>query len=398
MKTLALLALLALLAALAVGCGDDEGNESAGGGTGGGGVAPGSAIRPDDLKGARFTVGSKEFTEQLILGQITVEALKAGGALVRDGTGLKGTEAARQALTGGDIDMYWEYTGTAQLVHLGQQPTSDAKAQYRAVAQADKANGVTWLEPAPANNAYAIAARREVRRPLDVTTISDLKRVVEQNPGDAALCLAEEFATRPDGLTGIEKTYGFRYPPNLLVTLPDEGRIYGEIDKGAQCTFGEVFLTDGRIVANKLYTLEDDQNFSTTYNPSLNVRSEVLEKHPKLSDLFNDIAASLDSDTLRELNARIDVGGSPPDEVARSFLRVAHEAGSSFDDALRNACTSAMVRPRPSEQLPQHPRGGCRGDLCGLERTRRRVPDSSCRPRTRSGRLDACRRHARVRL
>ena len=73
-------------------------------------------------------------------------------------------------------------------------------------------------------------------------------------------------------------------------------------------------------MANKLYTLEDDQNFSTTYNPSLNVRSEVLEKHPKLSDLFNDIAARLDSDTLRELNARVDVGGSPPDEVARSFL------------------------------------------------------------------------------
>ncbi len=81
-----------------------------------------------------------------------------------------------------------------------------------------------------------------------------------------------------------------------------------------------MFLTDGRIVANKLYTLEDDQNFSTTYNPALNVRSDLFKKHPKLSDLFNDIAASLDSDTLRELNARVDVGGSPPDEVARSFL------------------------------------------------------------------------------
>ena len=313
-------AVIALLAALAVGCGDDEGNEGAGGGTGGGGVAPGSAIRPDDFKGARFTVGSKEFTEQLILGQITVEALKAGGALVRDNTGIKGSEAARQALIDGRIDMYWEYTGTAQLIHLGQSPTSDAKAQYRSVSRADKENGVTWLEPAPANNAYAIAARREVRRPLEVTQLSDLKDLIRRSPGDANLCLAEEFAKRPDGLAGIEKTYGFDYPSNLIVQLPDEGKIYGEVDKGARCTFGEVFLTDGRIVANELYVLEDDRRFSTTYNPSLNVRTETLEKHPNLRDLFNDIAAKLDTGTLRGLNAQVDVGGQRPDEAARSFL------------------------------------------------------------------------------
>ena len=313
-------AVLALLAALAVGCGDDEGNDSSGGGTGGGGGAPGSAIRPEDFKEARITVGSKEFTEQLILGQITIEALKAGGALVRDNTGLKGSEATRKALTGRQIDMYWEYTGTAQVVHLDQEPTSDAQAQYRDVSRADSENGITWLKPAPANNAYAIAARREIRRPLEITTISDLKRVVERSPGDASLCLAEEFATRPDGLPGIEKTYGFRYPPDLLVRMPNEGVIYGEVDKGARCTFGEVFLTDGRITANELYTLEDDKRFSTTYNPALNVRSEVLRKHPKLRDLFNDIAAKLDTDTLRDLNARVDVGGRRPDEAARSFL------------------------------------------------------------------------------
>ncbi len=81
-----------------------------------------------------------------------------------------------------------------------------------------------------------------------------------------------------------------------------------------------MFLTDGRIVANELYTLEDDQSFSTTYNPALNVRSDLFKKHPKLSDLFDDIAARLDSDTLRELNARVDVDGRRPDGAARSFL------------------------------------------------------------------------------
>jgi len=314
------LAVIVVLAALILGCGEEDGNGVSGGGTGGGGSAPGSAIRPDDFEGARFTVGSKEFTEQLVLGQITVEALKAGGALVRDDTGIEGSEAAREALMSGDIDMYWEYTGTAQIVYLDQEPTSDADRQFESVARADEANGITWLEPAPADNAYAIAARREVRRPLDVTQLSDLADLVERSPRDASLCLAEEFATRTDGLSAIEGTYGFEYPENLLVELPEEGLIYEEIQKGTRCTFGEVFLTDGRIAGTELYVLEDDKNFSTTYNPSLNVRTEVLERNPELRDLFNDIAAALDTDTLRQLNAQVDLEGRRPAEAARSFL------------------------------------------------------------------------------
>ena len=309
-----------VLAALATGCGADEEEEGSGGGTGGGGAAPGSAIRPDDFNGARFSVGSKEFTEQLVLGQIAVEALKAGGALVKDNTGLEGSEAARKALTGGEIDMYWEYTGTAQLVYLNQEPSADSKTQYQEVSKADRENGITWLAAAPANNAYAIAVRREARRPLDVMTISDLKGLVEDKPDDSALCLAKEFAERSDGLPGIEKTYGFSYPDDLIVEVRAEGEIYDEVDKGARCTFGEVFLTDGRIVGNDLVVLEDDKGFATTYNPSLNIRTEVLEKYPKLEDLFGEIAERLNNDTLRSLNAQVDVDGKPPDEVAQSFL------------------------------------------------------------------------------
>ena len=159
-----------------------------------------------------------------------------------------------------------------------------------------------------------------MRRPLGVRTISDLKDLIARSPQDATLCLAEEFARRSDGLPGVEKAYGFEYPSNLLVQIEEEGEIYGEIDKGTRCTFGEVFLTDGRIVANELYVLEDDKRFFTSYNPALNVRSDILQKNPKLEDLFNDIAAQLDSDTLRSLNAQVDVEGRPPDEVARSFL------------------------------------------------------------------------------
>ncbi len=98
------------------------------------------------------------------------------------------------------------------------------------------------------------------------------------------------------------------------------GSIYGEVREGGRCTFGEVFLTDGRIVDNELIVLEDDNGFATTYNPALNVRRGVLREHPKLKDFFNAIAAKLDNDTLRTLNARVDLDKRRPDEVARSFL------------------------------------------------------------------------------
>ena len=307
---------LLLTGALALSaCGGDDTGIGAGGGGGGG--EGGTDV---DLSGVSLAVGSKEFTEQLVLGQITIEALRAGGALVRDETGLEGSKAARRALISGDIDMYWEYTGTAQLVFLEQSPIADAERQYRAVSQADEANGIVWLEPAPANNAYGIAVRREARRPLDVSTISDLERVVARSPRDASLCAAEEFLRRPDGLPGIERTYGFDYPSDLVVRLRDEGRIYGEVERGARCTFGEVFLTDGRITANDLVVLEDDRRFSTTYNPALNVRAEVLRRYPELEELFEEIASRLDTATLRDLNAAVDIEGRSPDEVARSFL------------------------------------------------------------------------------
>lgn len=314
------LLLIAMLVGLLAGCGGDSDEEGvAGGGTGGGGVSPGSRIRPDLLKGARVSVGSKEFTEQLVLGQITVQALREAGATVQDRTGIKGSEATRKALTSGDIDMYWEYTGTAQLIHLGQRPTSDASRQYTAVADADKANGISWLDPAPGNNAYGIAARRGVRRDLDVRTLSEYAKLVKRSPRDSGLCVEEEFRQRPDGLAGLERTYGLDVPDSRVVEMQQDA-IYSEIAKGGRCTFGEIFLTDGRLTSNELYVLEDDKKFSTTYNPALNVRSAVLAKHPKLKDIFNPIAEALESSTLRSLNAEVDVSGRRPDEVARGFL------------------------------------------------------------------------------
>ena len=228
-----LLGLVAVLALITAGCG----------GGGGGGAAGGA-----ELSGAEFTVGSKEFTEQLILGQITLQALEAAGATVNDQTGLAGSVAARKALESGEIDMFWDYTGTGWIIYLGHtDPVPGRQEQFEAVAKEDlEKNDIKWLEPpAPANNTYAISVRKEVYEDLGVKELSDFKQLINENPEEATICVGTEFATRDDGLPGIEKTYGFQFPSENVVKI-DEGQIYQETDQGQRCTFGEVFQTDGR--------------------------------------------------------------------------------------------------------------------------------------------------------
>lgn len=305
---------LALAAALLVsGCGDDGDGGIATEGDGGGGG-------DGALAGASLGVGSKEFTEQLVLGQITVAVLEDAGADVNDQTGLAGSVAARKALESGEIDMYWEYTGTNWLTYLKEtDPIPDAQEQYEAVKEAEVENGIALLEPSPANNTYAFAVRSEAAADFGVERISDFAQLIEERPDDATLCVGEEFTARDDGLPGVEKTYGFEFPSDNVVKV-DEGIIYTEVDKGGRCNFGEVFITDGRIAANDLTVIEDDKSFFPLYNPVLNVRQEALDEHPELADLFNPIAAALDNETLQRLNAQVDVDGIPEDEVARQWL------------------------------------------------------------------------------
>ena len=300
---LKLFGLVTVLALVVAGCG--------GGGTSG----------KVDLSNANITVGSKEFTEQLVLGQIAIQVLENAGASVKDQTRLAGSVAARQALTSGQIDMYWEYTGTGWIDYLKHtKPLPDPKKQYEAVAKEDlKENGIEWLPPAPANNTYAFAVRSEAYNKLGVKKISDFKQLINENPDEATLCIGSEFATRDDGLPGVEKSYGFKFPSNDLEKI-DEGLIYKAVDQGDKCNFGEVFQTDGRISALDLKLIKDNKNFFPIYNPSLNVRKDVVKKYPQIKKLFAPISKKLTTDTLSKLNAQVDVKGLLPEDVAKKWL------------------------------------------------------------------------------
>ena len=306
-KLTQLLGLFAVLTLIVAGCGG-----------GGGGGASGDV----DLSGAEFTVGSKEFTEQLILGQITLQVLENAGATVNDQIGLAGTVAARKALESGEIDMYWEYTGTGWITHLGHtDPIPDRQKQFEAVAKEDlKKNDIEWLSPpSPANNTYTMAVRSEAYDKLGVKKLSDFKQLVEENPEEATVCVGTEFSTRDDGLPGMEKAYDFEFPKENIVKI-DEGLIYQQTDKGEQCNFGEVFQTDGRIAALDLELIEDDKSFFPIYNPALNVRKDVIEEYPQIAELFAPISEKLTTQELQALNAKVDVDGQLEDQVAEEWL------------------------------------------------------------------------------
>ncbi len=308
-STLRLIGLMAILVMIAAGCG----------GAGGGG---GGATGDIDLSGAEFTVGSKEFTEQLILGQITLQALEATGATVNDQIGLAGTVAARKALESGEIDMYWEYTGTGWITHLGHtKPIPDRQKQFEAVAKEDlEKNDIQWLSPpSPANNTYAMAVRSEAYDKLGVKKLSDFKQLVEENPEEATVCVGTEFSTRDDGLPGMEETYNFEFPSDNIVKI-DEGLIYQATNKGDKCNYGEVFATDGRIKGLGLELISDSKGFFPLYNPALTVNKKVLDEYPQIEKIFAPISRKLTTEELQKLNTQVDIDGQLPEDVAQKWL------------------------------------------------------------------------------
>jgi osmoprotectant transport system substrate-binding protein len=274
-----------------------------------------------DLSGAHLSVGSKEFTEQKILGKITVLLLEAAGADVDDKTGIAGSNAVRRALTTGNIDMYWEYTGTAWVNYLGHSSTKMSEgALYKKTAKQDlKKNHIKWLTPANFNNSYGMAVNHQLAEKYNLKTIQDLGRLIKNHPDDATLCTGAEFATRPDGLKGMEKTYGFQFPPQNIIRI-DFALVYKMAAKGSQCKIANVYTTDGRIPALHLVLLKDNENFFPPYHPALNVRESVYKKYPQLSKLFDPVADALHQHTMQNLNKEVDVEGKFPKPVAKQFL------------------------------------------------------------------------------
>ena len=272
-----------------------------------------------------ITVSSKIDTEGGLLGNMILLALQDAGLPVQDRLQLGGTPIMRDAITSGQIDIYPEYTANGAFFfnEADSDVWKDAEGGYKRVAELDlEQNDIVWLQPSPANNTWAIALRQDVATENDLQTMTQMGEWIAGG-GDVKLAASTEFVTSAAALPAFQETYGFTMSPDQLVQLSG-GDTAATIAAAAQQTSGVnaamVYGTDGGIAPAGLVVMEDDKGVQPVYQPAPIIRAEVLEAHPEIPDILAPIFASLDLETLQELNGRIQIGGEPAATVARDHL------------------------------------------------------------------------------
>ncbi|MFY9413012.1 MAG: glycine betaine ABC transporter substrate-binding protein [Dethiobacteria bacterium] len=292
-KSLLLVAIMVLSLLLVTGCGP-EGDDGAG--------------KP------KIIVSSKNYTEQLIVGNMVGLLMEDAGYPVDYKLRLGGTGLIHEALVNGEINVYIEYTGTALTVMLKEDPLSDPDEVYERVKEAyqEKWN-LVWLEPWGFNNTYTVTMRREVARELGIEKISDLK----DKAGDLVIGATQEFIPRPDGLAGLEEAYGFKFKEAKGM---DPGLMYQALKEGEVDAISG-FATDGRIPALDLINLVDDLGYFPPYYAAPVVRGDLLEKDPGIAEVLNKLAYKIDDTVMAELNYKVDGDKKDPAAVAKKFLQ-----------------------------------------------------------------------------
>jgi osmoprotectant transport system substrate-binding protein len=261
-------------------------------------------------------VGSKNFTEALLLGELYAQLIEDNNHLVRRRLDLGGTDIAMAALRRGEIDLYPEYTGTALLVVLKAQPQGDAVQTFDFVKREyERLYAATWLDPAPMNNTQALATTRAIAARFGLRTLSDVAKKAPQ----LRLGAVPEFVKRSDGLPGLQRAYGgFNFQKISLVDfgLKYKALLDGDVD------IVVAFGTDGAIVADNLVVMVDDRHLFPPYQVAPVVRLDALKARPEIAGILNSVAPLLTDTTMRTLNNEIDgTQKREPADVARDFIK-----------------------------------------------------------------------------
>lgn len=267
------------------------------------------------IKEKRIRIGTKNFTEQFIIGEIIAQFIEAKTDLVVERRfNLGGTIICHGALVNGEIDIYPEYTGTALTAILKQEVISDPEKAFKIVSSAYRERfDLRWLKPLGFNNTYSITIRETDARQRGWSSISDLgKDASRLRAGFTA-----EFSERPDGYPGLIQKYGFKFGEvrDLDPSLMYKALLNGEVD--VICAFA----TDGRIAAYNLKQLNDDRNFFPPYHAAPVIREEILEEHPEVGTVLSLLEGLIDNDTMQRLNFEVDGKKRSPASVAREWCR-----------------------------------------------------------------------------
>ncbi|WP_223546274.1 glycine betaine ABC transporter substrate-binding protein [Pseudomonas sp. A-B-19] len=265
-------------------------------------------------------IGARVFTEQTLLAEITSQYLRTKGYEVQVTGGL-GSNLARSAHESGQLDMLWEYTGVSLVAYNHVTEKLDSEQSYARVKELDAKKGLVWLTPSKFSNTYALALPKNVADQYpQINTISELNRVLRKEAETNNLvALDTEFANRSDGLDGMVQLYDMDLTRKNIRQM-DAGLVYTALRNG-QVFAGLVYTTDGRLNAFKLKLLEDDKHYFPDYTAAPVVRQAYLNAHPQLAAQLKPLAELFDDNTMRELNARVDVEHQSPSTVAADFLR-----------------------------------------------------------------------------
>lgn len=265
-------------------------------------------------------LGARVFTEQTLLAEITAQYLRSKGYDAQITGGL-GSNLARSAHETGQLDLLWEYTGVSLVAYNHVTEKLDSAQSYARVKELDAKKGLAWLAPSKFSNTYALALPEKVARQYpQINSISQLNAVLQAEADENHLvALDTEFANRSDGLAGMVEQYGLNLTRKNIRQM-DAGLVYTAL-RNAQVFAGLVYTTDGRLNAFKLKLLEDDKHYFPDYTAAPVVRQAFLDAHPQLAAQLKPLAELFDDQTMRQLNARVDVDHESPATVAADFLR-----------------------------------------------------------------------------
>ncbi|GGW66650.1 glycine betaine ABC transporter substrate-binding protein OsmF [Vreelandella hamiltonii] len=269
-------------------------------------------------------VSSKIDTEGSVLGELIIQTLERHGIATQDRLQLGATSVVRNALLAAEIDVYPEYTGNgAFFFDMTDSPVwNSADDAYQTVRERDAEQGLIWLQPASANNTWAMSIRQDVAETHGLDTLEDLASYLADG-GEFKFAASAEFVESEQALPAFQDAYGFELSDDQLLVLSG-GNTAATMRAAAQQTSGVngamTYGTDGGLTALGLRVLEDTLGVQPVYQPAPVIREDVLAQYPDIEGLLNDVFATLDLVTLQTLNADVAVNGRSADQVAREYL------------------------------------------------------------------------------
>ena len=269
-----------------------------------------------------IVVASADSPEQQVLGQMTIQLLRAAGYTVVDKTNLGQPWMVRAALLAGQVDVWWEYTGETWLVHLHHdRPLGSADETFSRVRQEDAYNQITWVAQAPCQHTFGLVMLRSRAQEIGLATLSELSQYINRRNKDVRLCTPPEQYAATSGIRGLEQVYAMRFNPDLVRFLPLEEGYRALVAGQCDCALG--LSTDVEVIKPTYLWLRDDRGFFQASNLAVAVRTPVLREFPALENPLNRLAAALTQEDLGEIRRQLS-GGAKAEAVAKRFL---HKSG-----------------------------------------------------------------------